>query len=217
MVPSALMAFSAAPHAGAGLFMHPAPRCRAAPARTAPGMQMQGGEGYEASQKLGRRGFMAALLTAAVAGSSVIGAPGGASAEDAGAKAFELVPTKDERWALGGFTENGETELLSGLASCDVVFLGEHHNQVQSPSQLASSPPSVWAPTPPSWQVLWPRRFLAAMTPGVAGLCEREAVTEEFCLGRGRDVWTLWLDLWLRRFSAALPPGDGSLYEVHMR
>mmetsp|Transcript_19524 Transcript_19524/g.45343 ORF Transcript_19524/g.45343 Transcript_19524/m.45343 type:complete len:397 (+) Transcript_19524:2-1192(+) len=109
--------------------MHPAPRCRAAPARTAPGMQMQGGEGYEASQKLGRRGFMAALLTAAVAGSSVIGAPGGASAEDAGAKAFELVPTKDERWALGGFTENGETELLSGLASCDVVFLGEHHNQ----------------------------------------------------------------------------------------
>jgi len=127
------MAF-AAPHASAGLFLHSAPRCRAPPACTAPGMHMQGADGSEASQNLGRRGFMAALLTAVVAGSSVTGTPGAATAEGGGAKAFELVPTTDDKWALGGFTENGETELLNGLASCDVVFLGEHHNQARPPS-----------------------------------------------------------------------------------
>jgi len=106
-------------------------------------MHMQGADGHAASQNLGRRGFMAALLTAVVAGSSVIGAPGSVTAEGGGAKAFELVPTTDEKWALGGFTENGETELINGLASCDVVFLGEHHNQARPPSTLDLSQPRL--------------------------------------------------------------------------
>jgi hypothetical protein len=130
MVPSSAAAF-AAPHASVGVFMQHVPRCRA-PSRVATAMQIAKPHGTPSPAPTGRRGFMAALLTAAIAGASFSAAPGGASAEvnEQASKVFELVPTKENKWVLGGFTKNGEEQLLDGLASCDVVFLGEHHNKV---------------------------------------------------------------------------------------
>jgi hypothetical protein len=43
---------------------------------------------------------------------------------------YELIPTDltEQPFVLGGFTSKGEENVLSKLAECDVLFLGEHHN-----------------------------------------------------------------------------------------
>ncbi len=43
---------------------------------------------------------------------------------------YEVIPTNIslQPFALGGFTSKGEETVLSKLAECDVVLIGEHHD-----------------------------------------------------------------------------------------
>jgi len=74
------------------------------------------------------------VFFAAVAGSVLDTSPAMANSENSNtATTFEVIETGNaaQPCVLGAFTKQGEEKLLDSLSSCNVVFLGEHHDRAQ--------------------------------------------------------------------------------------
>mmetsp|Transcript_18327 Transcript_18327/g.28561 ORF Transcript_18327/g.28561 Transcript_18327/m.28561 type:complete len:421 (-) Transcript_18327:935-2197(-) len=80
---------------------------------------------------ISRRGALLSSIAILGALSSTINPKSSAAeAPSQMSEVFEVMPTGDAAnpFVLGGYTKQGAQTLLDGLATCDCVFLGEHHN-----------------------------------------------------------------------------------------
>lgn len=97
---------------------------------------MKGADFADSNRSSRRRVVMSSVFAflAAITGSVVDTTPAAAEGEARStASCFEVIPTGDaaQPCVLGGFTKQGEETLLNDLSTCDVVFLGEHHDKAQ--------------------------------------------------------------------------------------